>query len=60
MNGSEKSEVDLFYGGVFLPADKRSAFLEAACVSETELRATAEVLLKAHMESGKFLEEAPA
>ena len=60
MSGSEKSEVDLFTEAVQLPADKRSAFLEAACGGDVELRASVEALLKAHMESGEFLEQAPA
>ena len=60
MNGPEKSEVDLFTEAVQLPADKRSAFLEAACRGDLELRASVEALLRAHMESGEFLEQAPA
>src|SRR6266404_1921786 len=60
MNESEKSEVDLFTGALNLPADLRSSFLEAACGDDVELRATVEALLKAYMESGEFLEEAPA
>ena len=60
MNGAEKSEVELFTEAVQLPADKRSAFLEAVCGGDAELRASVEALLKAHMESGEFLEQAPA
>src|SRR6266446_4849856 len=60
MNGPEKSEVDLFTEAVQLPAEQRSAFLEAACGGDAELRANVEALLKAHMESGEFLEQAPA
>ncbi len=60
MSGSEKSEVDLFTEAVQRPANKRSAFLEAACGGDVELRASVEALLTAHMESGEFLEQAPA
>ena len=52
--------MDLFTEAVQLPADKRSAFLEAACGGNVELRASIEALLKAHEESGEFLEQAPA
>jgi hypothetical protein len=60
MNGSEKSDLDLFAEAVQLPADQRSAFLEAACGGDAQLRASVEGLLKAHIESGEFLEEGPA
>ena len=36
MSGSEKSEADLFTEAVRLPADRRSAFLEAVCGSKVE------------------------
>jgi len=55
MSGSEKSEVDLFTEAVQLPAEQRSAFLEAACGGDAELQANVEALLKAHQESGEFL-----
>ena len=60
MNGSDKNEVDLFTQAVQLPAEQRSTFLEAACGGDDELRANVEALLKAHQESGEFLEQAPA
>ena len=60
MKGSEKSEMDLFTEAVQLPAEQRSAFLEAACGGDAEQRANIEALLKAHMQSGEFLEQAPA
>src|SRR6266404_8135569 len=60
MSGSEKSEVDLFTEAVQLPAEQRSAFLEAACGGDADLRASVEALLQAHMQSGEFLEQAPA
>ena len=60
MNGSDKNEVDLFTQAVQLPAEQRSTFLEAACGGDDELRASVEALLKAHQESGEFLEQAPA
>ena len=60
MNGSEKSDLDLFAEAVQLPADQRLAFLEGACGGDAELRASVEELLNAHMESGEFLERAPA
>ncbi len=60
MKRPEKSEVDLFTEAVQLPAEKRSAFLEAACGGDVELRANVEALLKAHVDSGEFLEQAPA
>src|SRR5712664_353219 len=60
MKGSEKSEMDLFTEAVQLPAEQRSGFLEAACGGDAEQRANIEALLKAHMESGEFLETAPA
>ncbi len=59
MNGPEKSEVDLFTEAMQLPAEQRSAFLEAACRGDAGLRANVEALLKAHLESGEFLEQAP-
>jgi serine/threonine protein kinase len=59
MSGSERSEVDLFTEALQLPAELHSAFLEAACGGNAELRATVGALLKAHMESGEFLEQAP-
>jgi len=52
--------MDLFTEAVQLPAEQRSAFLEAACGGDAELRANVEALLKAHMQSGEFLEQAPA
>ena len=60
MNGSEKSDLDLFAEAVQLPADQRLAFLASACGGDAELRASVEELLNAHMESGGFLERAPA
>ncbi len=60
MNGSERSEVDLFTEAVQLPVEKRSAFLDAACGGDLDLRASVEALLKAHVESGEFLEQVPA
>ncbi len=60
MKGSEKSEMDLFTEAVQLPAEQRSGFLEAACGGDAEQRANIEALLKAHMQSGEFLEQAPA
>src|SRR5712664_1901073 len=59
MSGSEKSEMDLFTEAAQLPVEQRSAFLEAAC-GDAELRAHVEALLQAHLESGEFLEQAPA
>src|SRR5258707_3101279 len=60
MNESDKSEVDIFTQAVQLPAEQRSAFLVSACGGDAELRANVEALLKAHQESGEFLEQAPA
>src|SRR5271168_3485081 len=60
MNGSEKSEMDLFTEAIQLPVEQRSAFLITACGGDAELRANVEALLKAHQESGEFLEQAPA
>jgi serine/threonine protein kinase len=60
MNGSEKSEMDLFTEAMQLPVERRSAFLAKACGGDAELRANVEALLKAHQESGEFLEQAPA
>ena len=60
MNRLEKSEVDLFTEAVRLPPENRSAFLEAACGGDAEMRATVEALLQAHAESGEFLEQGPA
>ena len=60
MSGPERSEVDLFTEAVQLPAEHRSAFLEAACGADSELQANVEALLKALIQSGEFLEEAPA
>ncbi|HTA29213.1 MAG TPA: serine/threonine-protein kinase, partial [Candidatus Cybelea sp.] len=37
-----------------------SAFLRAACGGNAELQANVEALLRAHLESGEFLEQAPA
>jgi serine/threonine protein kinase len=45
---------------VQLPTEKRPAFLEAACGRDVELRASVEALLRAHTESGEFLEQPPA
>jgi serine/threonine protein kinase len=59
MNGSEKSEIGLFTEAVQLPVEQRSAFLLTACGGDAELRANVEALLKAHQESGEFLEHAP-
>src|SRR6267142_952523 len=60
MNESDKNEVDIFTQAVQLPAEQRSAFLVSACGGDAELRANVEALLKAHQESGEFLEQAPA
>jgi serine/threonine protein kinase len=60
MNGSEKSEMDLFTEAIQLPVEQRSAFLKTACGGDAELRANVEALLKAHQESGEFLEQVPA
>jgi eukaryotic-like serine/threonine-protein kinase len=59
MNGSEKSEIDLFTEAVQLPVEQRSAFLARACGGNAELRGNVEALLQAHQESGEFLEQAP-
>src|ERR1700720_4596100 len=59
MNGSEKSEMDLFTEAIQLPVEQRSAFLITACGGDAELRANVEALLRAHQESGEFLEKAP-
>ena len=59
MNGSEKNEMDLFTEAVQLPVEQRPAFLATACGGDAELRANVEALLRAHMESGEFLEQAP-
>src|SRR6266481_475915 len=59
MNGSEKTEMDLFTEAVQLPVEQRSAFLVTACGGDVKLRANVEALLKAHQESGEFLEKAP-
>src|SRR5271154_2552604 len=59
MNGREKNEVDLFTEEMQLPAEQRSAFLRAASGGNAELRANVEALLRAHVESGEFLEKAP-
>jgi len=58
MNGSERSELDLFTEAVQLPAQGRSAFLDAACGGNAGLRASVEALLQAHLEAGEFLEQA--
>src|SRR5271170_2929079 len=60
MNGSEKSEMDLFTEAIQLPVEQRSAFLVTACGGDADLRANVEALLRAHVESGEFLEQAPA
>jgi serine/threonine protein kinase len=60
MGGSENNELDLFTEAVKLPADERSGFLETACGGNVELRANVQALLKAHKESGEFLEQPPA
>ena len=59
MSGSEKSEMGLFTEAVQLPVEQRSAFLLMACGGDAELRANVEALLRAHVESGEFLEKAP-
>src|SRR6266851_9526804 len=59
MSGSEKSEVDLFTEAVQLPVEQRLAFLRSACGGNAELQANVEALLKAYVESGEFLEQAP-
>src|ERR1041385_9556080 len=60
MSGSEKSEVDLFTEAVQLPVEQRLAFLRSACGGNAKLQANVEALLKAYVESGEFLEQAPA
>jgi serine/threonine protein kinase len=60
MNGPEKNEVELFTEAIQLPAEQRSGFLRAACGGNAGLRADVEALLKAHVESGAFLEQGPA
>jgi serine/threonine protein kinase len=59
MGGSEKSEMDLFTEAMRLPVEQRPAFLARACGGDAELRASVEALLRAHAESGEFLEQAP-
>src|SRR6266853_1792302 len=59
MSGSEKSEVDLFTEAVQLPVEQRLDFLRSACGGNAELQANVEALLKAHVESGEFLQKAP-
>src|SRR5258705_8535920 len=60
MNGSQKSEVELFTEAVQLPAEERPAFLTAACGGDVQLREHVEALLRAHTHAGAFLEEIPA
>src|SRR6266404_5850918 len=60
MNGSQKSEVELFTEAMQLPAEERPAFLTAACGGDVQLREHVEALLRAHTHAGAFLEEIPA
>jgi hypothetical protein len=60
MNRPQKSELELFTEAVQLPPEKRSAFLESACGQDVRLPANVGALLRAHVESGEFLEQAPA
>src|SRR5258706_3359274 len=50
----------IFYGALQLSPDQRSAYLEQACGSDTQLRLRVENLLKADGEAGGFLEKSAA
>jgi len=60
MNGSEKSEVEIFTQAVRLPLEEQPAFVVAACGNDTELRQQVEALLRAHTQADAFLEELPS
>ena len=51
--------MDLFTEAMQRPAEQRPDFLRAVCGGNAELRANVEALLKAHQESGEFLEQSP-
>lgn len=47
---------ELFHAALERRADERSAFLDAACGADTELRSKVEALIAAHEQSGEFLD----
>ena len=54
------SESGIFKAVVKLPPDRRAAYLDQACGSDTELRGEIESLLHAHDATGGFLQDFPA
>src|SRR5207245_1017196 len=53
-------EVALFTQALKLPAEKRAAYLEAACADDAALRQLVGAVLVAHDEAGAFLEDPSA
>jgi tetratricopeptide (TPR) repeat protein len=53
------TEESLFYEALAKPSAERTAFLEATCVGQPELRAAVEALLAAHEQSGNLLDRPP-
>ncbi|NQU24234.1 MAG: protein kinase [Candidatus Nealsonbacteria bacterium] len=52
-------EEDLFHQALEQPADRRASFLDTACSGDADLRERVEVLLRAHVNPGSFLEAPP-
>ncbi len=54
------NEEQIFHQALEQPSDRRGTFLEAACGGDADLRERVEVLLRAHLDPGSFLESPPA
>ena len=59
LNTAKICDVAIFTDSLQLPASERHAFLERACGEDVEQRQRVEGLLRAHEESGAFLERLP-
>ena len=53
------TEESLFHEAMAKPVGERAAFLDTACGGDPELRRRLEVLLQAHDQPGRFLDQPP-
>jgi hypothetical protein len=59
MSDDSNQEVVIFSRSLELPEEKRAAYLAQACGCDEALRLLVEGLLRAHIKSAGFMEEAP-
>src|SRR5258705_13347439 len=60
MNDRPAQDVEVFSAVVELAVAERAAYLDKACLGDSELRKRVEALLREHEELGDFLEKPPS